>query len=86
MDKKKVNEIIVGAGREPYILGSAFSLKKGKVSDLIKGENGVYKIELVEKRIIEIKADLPSHMARTWKTFQWDLDENPNDPFIDEGL
>jgi len=50
---KQVNEIIVGAGREPYILGSAFSLKKGKVSDLIKGENGVYKIELVEKRIIE---------------------------------
>ena len=49
----QVNEIIVGAGREPYILGSAFSLKKGKVSDLIKGENGVYKIELVEKRIIE---------------------------------
>ena len=39
-----------------------------------------------EKRIIEIKADLPSHMARTWKTFQWDLDESPNDPFIDEGL
>ena len=50
---KQVNEIIVGAGREPYILGSAFSLKKGKVSDLIKGEDGVYKIELVEKRIIE---------------------------------
>ena len=47
----QVNEIIVGAGREPYILGSAFSLKKGKVSDLIKGEDGVYKIELVEKRI-----------------------------------
>ena len=39
-----------------------------------------------EKRIIEITADLPSHMARTWKTFQWDLDESPNDPFIDEGL
>ena len=49
----QVNEIIVGAGREPYILGSAFSLKKGKVSDLIRGEDGVYKIELVEKRIIE---------------------------------
>ena len=49
----QVNEIIVGAGREPYILGSAFSLKKGKVSDLIEGEDGVYKIELVEKRIIE---------------------------------
>jgi peptidyl-prolyl cis-trans isomerase D len=49
----QANEIIVGAGREPYILGSAFSLNKGKVSDLIKGEDGVYKIELVEKRIIE---------------------------------
>ena len=49
----QVNEIIVGAGREPYILGSAFSLNKGKVSDLIKGEDGVYKIELIEKRIIE---------------------------------
>ena len=39
-----------------------------------------------EKRIIEIKADLPSHMVSTWKTFQWDLDESPNDPFIDESL
>ena len=49
----QVNEIIVDAGREPYILGSAFSLNKGKLSGLMKGEDGVYKIELVEKRIIE---------------------------------
>ena len=39
-----------------------------------------------EKRTIEITADLPTHMARTWKTFQWDLDESSNDPFIDKGL
>ena len=37
-----------------------------------------------EKKIIEIKADLPSHMARTWKTFQWDISDVPDDPFFDE--
>ena len=39
-----------------------------------------------EKRIIEITADLPSHMAHTWETFQWELDENYNDPFFDKGF
>ncbi len=49
----QVNEIIVGAGREPYVLGSAFALNIGESSDLIKGDDGVYKIELVNKRIAE---------------------------------
>ena len=39
-----------------------------------------------DKKIIEIKADLPNHMAQTWKTFQWDVNEVPDDPFFDEGF
>ena len=38
----------------------------------------------LSKKSIEIKADLPNHMARTWKTFQWDINDVPNDPFFDE--
>jgi len=27
---------------------------------------------------------LPSHMARTWKMFQWYISDVPDDPFFDE--
>lgn len=35
----------------------------------------------ITKKIITITAPLPDHMARTWKTFGWDLGEVPEDPF-----
>jgi hypothetical protein len=25
-------------------------------------------------------------MAQTWKIFQWDVNDVPNDPFFDEGF
>lgn len=37
----------------------------------------------VTKKMVTITADLPDHMAHTWKTFQWDLDEVADDPFED---
>ena len=40
---------IPGAGREPLVVGSAFSLNQGDVSGLIKGETGVFMIEVVSK-------------------------------------
>ncbi len=35
----------------------------------------------VTKKMVSITASLPQHMAHTWKTFQWDLDEVADDPF-----
>lgn len=35
-----------GAGREPFIVGSAFSMSENEVSDLLEGQNGVYKIKV----------------------------------------
>ena len=40
---------IPGAGREPLVVGTAFALTEGSVSDLIEGETGVFKIEVSKK-------------------------------------
>ncbi|GJQ07553.1 peptidylprolyl isomerase [Capnocytophaga cynodegmi] len=40
------NPTIIGEGREPRVVGTAFSLKQGQVSKPIEGENGVYVIEV----------------------------------------
>ena len=47
------NQTLVGAGKEPYVIGSAFGLKKGETSSLIVGKDGVYKIQLKNKQIAE---------------------------------
>lgn len=45
------NPTIAGAGREPEVVGAAFSLEPGEVSKPIAGENGVYvvKVEAINK-------------------------------------
>ena len=45
--------ILVGAGVEPYIIGSSFSLEPNEISELLKGNNGVYIIRLLSKEIAE---------------------------------
>ena len=40
---------IPGAGREALVVGTAFSLNQGDMSDLIKGETGVFSFEVVSK-------------------------------------
>jgi len=37
-----------GAGREPLIVGTAFSMAENEVSELLKGQNGVYKIKVTQ--------------------------------------
>jgi len=44
---------LVGAGFEPYIVGSAFSLKEGETSALIKGNNGVYMLQVTGKKVAD---------------------------------
>lgn len=40
---------IPGAGREPMVVGTAFSLEEGETSDLIEGNSGVFMIEVTRK-------------------------------------
>ena len=45
--------ILVGAGPEPYIIGSSFSLMEDEISELLKGNNGIYIVRLKSKQIAE---------------------------------
>ena len=45
--------ILVGAGPEPYIIGSSFSLMEDETSELLKGNNGIYIIRLNSKQTAE---------------------------------
>ena len=45
--------ILVGAGPEPYIIGSSFSLMEDETSELLKGNNGIYVIRLKSKQTAE---------------------------------
>jgi len=40
------DQILVGAGNEPFVIGVAFSLDKNETSKLIVGNEGLYKIKL----------------------------------------
>ena len=40
---------IPGAGREPLVVGTAYAMAEGSVSDLIEGETGVFKVEVTKK-------------------------------------
>jgi peptidyl-prolyl cis-trans isomerase D len=40
---------IPGAGREPLVVGTAFSMESGKTSGLISGETGVFMFEVTKK-------------------------------------
>ena len=45
--------ILVGAGAEPYIIGSAFSLDNDETSKILKGNEGIYLIRLISKQKAE---------------------------------
>jgi hypothetical protein len=45
--------ILVGAGDEPYIIGSSFSLDINETSKILKGNNGIYLVRLLSKEIAE---------------------------------
>ena len=47
------NPSIVGAGNEPYVVGVAFAMEEGATSNLIEGEEGVFKVLLVKKNIAQ---------------------------------
>ena len=45
--------ILVGAGAEPYIIGSAFSLNVDETSNILKGNSGIYLLRLISKDTAE---------------------------------
>jgi len=45
--------ILVGAGSEPYIIGSSFSLDVNETSKILKGNNGIYLVRLLSKETAE---------------------------------
>jgi len=45
--------ILVGAGSEPYIIGSSFSLDVDETSNLLRGNNGIYIVRLISKDTAE---------------------------------
>lgn len=54
------NTTIAGVGREPYVIGVAFSLEEGATSTLIAGNEGVFLVRVKSK---EVAPDLPSYVA-----------------------
>lgn len=53
---------IPGAGREPLVVGKAFTLEEGETSQLIKGETGVFMVKLTKK---EDAVSLPNYSTDT---------------------
>ena len=51
----------MGAGYEPYVVGAAFGLNEGGVSTLIKGNRGVYKLQVTAKRVAEELEDYTTY-------------------------
>ena len=49
---------IAGAGREPKVVGAAFVLDQGEISELIQGETGIFKLEVTKK---EASPELPNY-------------------------
>ena len=47
-----------GAGAEPRVIGAAFALEEGSVSRPIKGQNGIFVVELARKEAAIIPEDL----------------------------
>lgn len=64
------NPTLPGAGREPKVVGTAFALQNGETSNIIEGEKGLYKIEVI-KHTEAPKMD-------SYKTFAKDPTNNIN--------
>ena len=47
------NSVLAGAGKEPYLIGTAFALELNQTTGLMKGNNGMYMIEVTSKEIAE---------------------------------
>ena len=70
------NPTLVGAGDEPYVVGAAFALEEGQTSDFIKGENGVFKVTLLKKNIVDDLEDYTPFINKTMRNVSSRLTES----------
>ena len=70
------NPSIVGAGNEPYIVGVAFAMEEGTMSNLITGEYGVYKALLMKKNTAEELEDYTAYTEQMMTELSARITEN----------
>ena len=70
------NPTLVGAGNEPYVVGAAFSMEEGAVSELIQGELGLYKVKLLKKNTAETLDDYQQYSKEYLRDASFTLPEN----------
>ncbi|MFO7978944.1 MAG: SurA N-terminal domain-containing protein [Bacteroidales bacterium] len=58
-----------GAGAEPRVIGAAMALEAGEVSDPVKGNNGAYLAEVIDKQVPEVPENLDANKAQWQATF-----------------
>ncbi len=70
------NPTLVGAGNEPYVVGAAFVMEEGAVSELIQGELGLYKVKLLKKNTAETLDDYQQYSKEYLRDASFTLLEN----------
>ena len=70
------NPTLVGAGNEPYVVGAAFAMEEGAVSELIQGELGLYKVKLLKKNTAETLDDYQQYSKEYLRDASFTLPEN----------
>ena len=70
------NPTLVGAGNEPYVVGAAFAMEEGAVSELIQGELGLYKVKLLKKKTAETLDDYQQYSKEYLRDASFTLPEN----------
>ena len=70
------NPTLVGAGNEPYVVGAAFAMEEGAVSELIQGNLGLYKVKLLKKNTAETLDDYQQYSKEYLRDASFALLEN----------
>jgi peptidyl-prolyl cis-trans isomerase D len=70
------NPTLVGAGNEPYVVGAAFAMEEGTVSELIQGELGLYRVKLLKKNSAETLEDYQQYSKEYLRDASFALLEN----------
>ncbi len=70
------NPTLVGAGNEPYVVGAAFAMEEGAVSELIQGDLGLYKVKLLKKNTAETLDDYQQYSKEYLRDASFTLLEN----------
>lgn len=70
------NPTLVGAGNEPYVVGAAFAMEEGTVSELIQGELGLYMVKLLKKNTAETQEDYQQYSKEYIRDASFALLEN----------